>query len=496
MLFDVDTALRDGPTAGREKLVATALLYLDRLAAERTTDPALLRDVAEAYERVSDIQGNTAQPNLGRPAEARKSAEKALTLRRSLAELAPDDLKNIQGLLSVHERLGDQQRGAGDLAGAAGHYAEAARHAARLADAQPAQLAPQLRRIEAERYLASAYYWPFNPSLNDYPKARPMIEALDRRLDALLAAHPDSIDVKENYGALLNQLSDLQRIAGEFPAALATQQKGHRLATEVAAANPDNPRRQRWLYLAEGRLADALLETGDYEAGIAMWQRSIARREEGARADPGNERAQRNLANGYGPLAEQFDLLGRQAEALAWYRRENQLLRQLRERFPQVQALVARLDESDRDLAVQLALNGQPAQAWALWRALQARQGQSADPRDADEAKQRFAELRLFAATPPSTAAAAERERRLAQGRLALALLDKAAAAEPFNTQLARDAAAGAGTLAAALKASAPAEACALGRRAVRQLDALATAAHLPSTWKLRHDQLRREAQC
>jgi serine/threonine protein kinase len=68
MLFDVDTALRDGPTAGREKLVATALQYLDRLSAERLTDADLLRDVAEAYERVGDIQGNTMQANLGRPA--------------------------------------------------------------------------------------------------------------------------------------------------------------------------------------------------------------------------------------------------------------------------------------------------------------------------------------------------------------------------------------------------------------------------------------------
>lgn len=496
MLFDVDTALRDGPTAGREKLVATALQYLDRLSAERSTDQALLRDLAEAYERVGDIQGNTAQANLGRPDDAKKSFDKALALRRSLAQLAPDDLKNILGLLNVHERFGDQRRSASDLQGAAAHYGEAVRHATRLAQAQPDQLLPQLRRVEAERYLASAYYWPFNPSLNDYARARPMIEALDRRMEALLAAHPASSDVKENYGSLLNQLSDFQRIAGEYPAALDTQRKSHRLASELLAESPDNPRRQRWLYLAEGRLADALLETGDTDAGIVLWQRSIERREQGARADAGNERAQRNLANGYGPLAEQLDILGRHAEALAWYQRENRLLRLLHERHPQVKALVPRLDDSDRDLAVQLALNGKTAEGLALWRALQARQGFTADPRDADEAKTALAHLRLLSTLPAAAELAIERERAEAQGRAAVTLLDKAAAAEPFNTLLVREAAWGAGILATALKRSAPAEACTISRRAAQQLDALATAGRLAATWKPQHEQLRRQSLC
>lgn len=482
MLFDVDTALRDGPTAGREKLVATALQYLDRLSAERLTDADLLRDVAEAYERVGDIQGNSMQANLGRPEDARRSFDKALALREALARLAPGDLLNVQGLLAIAQRLGDQARNAGDLPLAARHYDTALRHATTLALAAPADLALQLRRIEAARYRASVDYWPFQPSLGRHAEARVQIERLVAEHAALLAAHPDAIPVLEHGGGLLNQFSDFQRIAGDYAGSLATQRRGLAMAQRLVQLQPDNPRWQRWLYLAEGRLADALLETGDTAAGIAAWQQSIQRRQAQADADPSNERAQRNLANGFGPLAEQLFTLGRHGEALAWYQRENRLLRDLRARHPQVKALVGRLDESDRDLARQWLLVGQPVQARALQQALDARRAAvlAAPPADAEAAK--FALVRaqvLLGAGGPRAAPA--RQRLVDDARAGLALLEKAAAAEPFNALLAREAALAAWTLGDSLRGTAG-DADALRLHGLQRLQALKVAGRLPAT--------------
>ncbi len=484
MLFDVDTALRDGPTAGREKLVATALQYLDRLSSERLTDAALLRDVAEAYERVGDIQGNPSQANLGRPGDAQKSQEKALALRESALLLAPGDAANLAGLASTHERLGDVVRGQGQLLQAGRHYAQAARHLVSLAAARPDDVKAQLQSVESRRYLASISYWPFHKSLGLYSQARTAVEQIEREVAALAQRHPGNADVLAQYGALLNQLTEFQRIAGEFPATLATQRKSNEVASQLLALAPGNPRWQRWMYLAEGYLADALLGTGAIEAGVAQWQLSIKHREQLARADPHDERSQRNLANGYGPLAETLDALGRHAEALGWYERENALLRQQRAKHPEVKALVPRLDESDRDLALQLLLNGRAAQAVAHQRALDSRRGAAATaaPADADEGK--FALLRaqvLLAPSaprlPPPQAQAA-----LAQARAGLALLRSEAAAEPFNALLAREVALGAHTLAVASAGHDSAAACALAREASSTLEALAAAGKLPAT--------------
>jgi hypothetical protein len=374
----------------------------------------------------------------------------------------------------VNERLGDNARGLGDLKRAAGHYEQAALQAATLARAQPQNLKAQLRRIEAERYHASIHYWPFNASLGDHARARPVIERLNREMDALLAQHPDSTDVMEAAAGLINQLSDFQRLEGDFAATLATQRRSVAVAERLAGTAPDNPRWQRWLYLAEGRLADALLETGASEDGVLMWQRSITRREAVANKDPKNERAQRNLANGYGPLAEQFDALGRQADALAWMQREHELLTRLQAQHPQVAALKRRLDESGRDLALQLVLNGRAAAGRQLLAGLPL----AADDDDAHTRMKRAVQRArvLLPALAPADAAAL-----VAQAGAAIDEVVAQAAREPFNAWLPREAAWGAWGLGQALRGRDPALACTWLRRASDGLAALQRAGRLPA---------------
>jgi hypothetical protein len=222
---------------------------------------------------------------------------------------------------------------------------------------------------------------------------------------------------------------------------------------------------------------------------VALWRQSIDRRAAQARADPSNERAQRNLANGHGPLAEQLHALGLHAEALAEYQRENRLLRDLRQRHPQVRALVGRLDESDRDLARQWLLTGQPAEALALQQALDARRADAlaAPPADAEAAK--FALVRAQVLVGVRAPLPGDlRARVLADARAGLAVLEKEAAAEPFNVLLAREAGLGAWTLAQAMRAagtapSADADAAqALEQQGLARLRALKAAGRLPQT--------------
>jgi eukaryotic-like serine/threonine-protein kinase len=495
MLFDVDTALRDGPTAGREKLVATTLGYLDTLSGERLSDVALMRDLAEAYERVGEIQGGSMQSNLGRPKDARVSQDKALVLREKLVLLAPQDQANLAGLANTHSSLGDLARSQGQLQDAAKHYGQAVVHSKALARAQPDELKWQLKRVESQRYLASVHYWPFHKSLGNYQQARSMIEALDREMDALLPRHPDNVDLLSNYGGLLNQLTEFQRISGEFAASLATQRKSNRLAAQLLATAPNNPRWQRWMFLAEGHLCDALFGTGDFEAGVQTWLASIRRREQVVAADPADERAQRNLANAYGPLAEALDALGHHPKALTWYARENALLRELRVKHPQVKVLVGRLDESDRDLALQLLQVGRVAEAVARQRELDQRRGVDKPPEDADDGKFALLRAQVLLATPNQ--APAPSAQILAHARAGLALLRKEAAAEPFNALLAREAALGAHTLAVASATQDPGAACALVREASLALEALSKAGRLPAhVVAQREDARRRSAAC
>jgi eukaryotic-like serine/threonine-protein kinase len=81
-LFEFHDAIRDlpGTTAARALVVMRALEYLDSLAKESEGDRALRRELAEAYRRVGDVQGNPFMANLGDLGGAVASYSKAIAL--------------------------------------------------------------------------------------------------------------------------------------------------------------------------------------------------------------------------------------------------------------------------------------------------------------------------------------------------------------------------------------------------------------------------------
>ena len=86
LMFDIHDAIRDlpGSTAARKILLDKALHYLDSLAGEEGNDPALLRELATAYERAAEVQGHFLNDNLGDTGGSLRSYQKALALRQQL----------------------------------------------------------------------------------------------------------------------------------------------------------------------------------------------------------------------------------------------------------------------------------------------------------------------------------------------------------------------------------------------------------------------------
>jgi tetratricopeptide (TPR) repeat protein len=88
LVFQIDDTIKDivGTTKARELIVSSALGYLDSLAREATGDPALARELASAYLKIGDIQGNWFFANLGQPRDALESYGKADALAKRLPE--------------------------------------------------------------------------------------------------------------------------------------------------------------------------------------------------------------------------------------------------------------------------------------------------------------------------------------------------------------------------------------------------------------------------
>ena len=91
-LFEFEETIHSvpGATNARKLVVKTAQEYLDRLAAEGGSglfggrDPALIHELAEAYRKLGDVQGNPVESNAGDSRAALASYRKALVLQDSV----------------------------------------------------------------------------------------------------------------------------------------------------------------------------------------------------------------------------------------------------------------------------------------------------------------------------------------------------------------------------------------------------------------------------
>jgi hypothetical protein len=102
LIFEVDESIRQlqGSTQARELIVTRALEYLDDLAREAGGDSLLLQELAAAYMRVGDIQGNSRAPNLGRPQDGLVSYGRAKQILDRLAS-GNDDNPQLRTLLAT-----------------------------------------------------------------------------------------------------------------------------------------------------------------------------------------------------------------------------------------------------------------------------------------------------------------------------------------------------------------------------------------------------------
>ncbi len=109
ILFDVNESLRDVPGAAnaRKQAVLAALKHLEALAAKTSSDPALMEDIASAYEQTADIMDSLFEDSRDAASFAIPALLKAVRLR--------EKLKDPVRLAETLRQLGNRQINAGQL---------------------------------------------------------------------------------------------------------------------------------------------------------------------------------------------------------------------------------------------------------------------------------------------------------------------------------------------------------------------------------------------
>jgi tetratricopeptide (TPR) repeat protein len=286
-----------GSTSARQLLVTRALSYLDALSREAGRDTSLKVDLADAYQKIGDVQGNPYLANLGDVAGARASYAKLVDLRSSIHDARADGQSAV-ALGMAHSRVGDLDLAQGKYAEAVESYQRAL---ARFDDAgtvDPSGEDPTEDRARVHGRRGVALTW---AGRRDEAKSA-LLESI--RLLQLLNDRPGSSRVMRrglavNYG----NLGDVYHYEGDFPKALESHQRGASIARALLAETPDAITAKRDVVLLLARVGGDLVELRRHDEAIRTTEESIAIEETMVKADPQNVQFQFDLADMYGNLA-------------------------------------------------------------------------------------------------------------------------------------------------------------------------------------------------
>jgi serine/threonine protein kinase len=312
-----------GSTPVRQLLITKASQYLDSLAQESSDDVALRRELATAYVKVGDIQGNPTVANLGDMEGALNSYRKALQIREALPVETAQNRDAELALATSYDRVADMLLLNHNLQDTTEYYQKALAIRERLAEKEPNQtevrfdLSLSYSNMGDTLTLAGAA----SNSLENYRKALSMRQAL-------LVQEPTSTKYRRSIAALYYRMAPLIFDSGDKTGGIEVHRKSLAMFEALSQENPQNSKARRELALAHNNLGDLLWYNDDLKGATEAYHTGLVMREELLKADPTNMQARRDLAVSYSNYGYTLVQVGN-LQGLALYHRNIEIMESL-----------------------------------------------------------------------------------------------------------------------------------------------------------------------
>jgi tetratricopeptide (TPR) repeat protein len=316
LLFDFHDAVLKlpGSTPVQAMLVRRSLEYLDSLATESAGDPDLELDLAEAYVRLGDVQGNPYFKNLGDTIGAMGSYGKALRLADALARSAPGSRRAMRAQARAHQGMSDLFLLRREMGQATAHARQASSLLERLVRADP-------RDLEARMDLAGSLDGlgdQLVKGLRDRAGAEQSYRKALARWEEALALDARNVRARRASAAVMMKLADF----GAEKDTRAAIENYHRALSILGALPPDEQASgatRRIVGSLHRRIADAQWEMGDLKAATETYGQATADLAALAAIDPSDARAQFDLIVVLNNAGALYEAAGDPAAALRNY---------------------------------------------------------------------------------------------------------------------------------------------------------------------------------
>ncbi len=291
-LFEFHDAIANlpGATPARKLVVSKALEYLDRLAAEAEGDDALQEEVAIAYDRVADLQGNPFSMNLGDAKGAVASYEKAHQIRQALYQKHPADPRSRLGLASSVRKLGDGAIAEGRVADSVQNYRQSTTMTEDLLSKDGGNLDFQRELAEVSSRLCNA--------LMPAGDTAGAIAACNRYADLsqpLLERNPRDLTLRGKIANNTTHLGNALRLSGRVDEALEKFRSAVAQFEAILVRDPSNGGAQRSLAMTHAQIGNTLGVQGKASEAAASHEAAVKLMNGLAAADPNNARFRTDL---------------------------------------------------------------------------------------------------------------------------------------------------------------------------------------------------------
>jgi non-specific serine/threonine protein kinase/serine/threonine-protein kinase len=355
-----------GSTPARDLMVKGALEYLDGVNQGAGDHPTLQLELAEAYLKVGDVQGNPNNANLGNTAGALQSYRKAQTIVAALSKRLPENAEGRRILALSYNKIGDVLAMTGNTAGAIESRRQALPIFEALAQPNPADGQAQINLARCYLKLGDDLGNPNFPNLGEtnqaleyFRKAMTVAEALATRDPKQAAAH--------RYVYLSHErLADALALTGDAAGALDHYKQSQTITARLLADDPSNSNYRRHLAVLVEKHGLLLAKTGDDVGALEGSRQALDIFEALAAADPTNANARQSLAISYRIRGDHLARTRDTDAALAWHRKALASFETLQAADPMNTYFQSDVAETLHSLARLLAQTGQLAEARRL----------------------------------------------------------------------------------------------------------------------------------
>jgi tetratricopeptide (TPR) repeat protein len=318
VLFEFDDAIKNlpGSTSARSLVVKRALEYLDDLASDARGDRSLQMEIASAYQRAGEIQGDPQFPNLGDSQGALASSRKSLAIRETLYRADQGNRELRLALASIHRQICEIMGVSGDSKSALEHSGKALA----IYEALAGSIGNDAR---FQSDLITQTYNHAN-RLRLAGEIDQAVAAYRRAVELsswILAAYPASTEGKIHLATSLDGLGGVLQEKGDTAGALDSRRRGLAIRKELAESDPDNAHYRRQLGFSHHNVGLSLMVAGDARGALEHFRRELELFDSLSAADPKDAQARRNRSLAYKQIG---DALMRNADphrALEQYRR-------------------------------------------------------------------------------------------------------------------------------------------------------------------------------